>query len=326
MALRYKYTETDKIKNLLIEIEAVKIVFNNLKILPQVEENLRRESLLNSSVYSARVEGNPSLPVDFESSDYLHKLEINNLLSAYKFVYSSKCPNKLSIPLVRKFHKKVMKNISNNAGSFRTEPWAVFNQAGVAIYLAPLHTKILEMMNELILMVGKTDLKPIIKAAITQFMFEKIHPFADGNGRVGRLLSTFIMNKSGFGLRGLISSEVAIDEERDGYYHSLEPNNDATEFVEFYLECFIKEAKKMLEKASTKNTVLPQDLLTPRRKEIYSVIKDHPYASFDMIYRRFNKINQKTLHYDISCLIKDGFIHKIGKTRGVTYIINKVNG
>src|SRR3989339_2065299 len=107
MALRYKYTETDKIKNLLIEIEAVKIVFNNLKILPQVEENLRRESLLNSSVYSARVEGNPSLPVDFESSDYLHKLEINNLLSAYKFVYSSKCPNKLSIPLVRKFHKKV---------------------------------------------------------------------------------------------------------------------------------------------------------------------------------------------------------------------------
>lgn len=321
--LRYKYTETDKIKNMLIEVEALKIVFSNLKILPQVEENLRRESLLNSSVYSARVEGNPSLPSNFQSSEHLHKLEINNLLNAYKFIYSKKCPKKLSILLIKKLHKKVMKNISSNSGSFRNEPWAVYNQAGIAIYIAPLHRKITEMMNELILLEKGLKIKPIIKAAILQFLFEKIHPFADGNGRVGRLITSFVMNKSELGFKGLVSSEVAIDEERSGYYESLEPSSNATGFVEFYIGCFIKEAKKMLEKASSKNEILPEDLLIPRRREIYEIVKDHPYASFDFVARRFLKVNPKTLHFDITSLMKEGFIHKIGKTRGVTYLINK---
>lgn len=320
--LRYKYTETDKIKNLLIEVEALKIVFDNLKLLPQIEENLRRESLLNSSVYSARVEGNPSLPSNLESNEDMHRLEVNDLLSAYKFIYSKRCPSKLSMLLIKRLHKKVMKNISGSNGIFRIEPWAVYNQAGVAIYVAPFHTKVPKMVVELVELENKLKVKPIVKSAILQFLFEKIHPFADGNGRVGRLITSFVMNRNELGFKGLISSEVAIDEERNGYYEALEPSTDATGFVEFYIECFIKEAKKTLQKASSKNEPLPEDLLIPRRKEIYKIIKDHPYASFDLITRRFLKVNPKTLHFDITCLMKEGFVHKVGKTRGATYIIS----
>ena len=49
--LKYKFKETEKIKKLLIELEALKLVFDQLKILPQIEENLRRESLLKSALF-----------------------------------------------------------------------------------------------------------------------------------------------------------------------------------------------------------------------------------------------------------------------------------
>jgi len=308
---------------LLVELEALKIFFENLDVLPQVEENIKRESLLKSSVYSARVEGNPTLLEKVEDADYLHKLEISNLLGAYKYIHSKNCPKNLSVALIKNFHSKIMKNISESTGSFRDEPWAIFNQAGVAVYLAPAHIKLNDLMDELILWEKKALVSTPVKSAQTQFIFEKIHPFADGNGRVGRLVSAHIMNQGGYDFRGLVSPEVAVDEEREGYYLALEPSLNSTNFTEFYLACFIKEAKKVLAKLSQKNEIRPYDLLAPRRREIFQIINDHPYASFDLISRRFLKVNPKTLHYDLKCLMKEGFIYKIGKTRGSTYIINK---
>ena len=77
-----------------------------------------------------------------------------------------------------------------------------------------------------------------------------------------------------------------------------------------------------IEKLSNTNEILPHEKLALRRREIYEIVKDHPYISFDSLQRRFSKVNSKTLHYDILYLIKENFIIKIGKTRGVTYIIN----
>jgi len=84
---RYKLTKNDTIEKSLLEIEALKIIFDSQKILPHIEENFRRESLLKSALYSARVEGNPSKINDLDNQEDLHKLEINNLVRAYKFIY-----------------------------------------------------------------------------------------------------------------------------------------------------------------------------------------------------------------------------------------------
>jgi Fic family protein len=318
----YKFIETNKIKECIIEIKALKIVFDNLKVLPHVEQTLRRESLLKSSVYSARVEGNPLIPEDLDSGEQIHKIEISNLLSAYNYIYSRSSPKNLSIKLIKDLHKIVLKNISENAGSFRNEPWGIFNSSGVAIHLAPLHIKLPKLMSDYVLSEKSMNLDVLIKSAILQFQFEKIHPFADGNGRVGRLISTFIMNRGGYGFNGLIPIEEIMDNNRNMYYAALEPSNDVTNFVEFYLESFIKSAKDILTKTSNLKLDQPEDLLPPRRKEIYNIIKNHPYSSFDLISRRFSKVNPKTLHYDLKQMINKNLLHKIGTTRGVTYIVN----
>ena len=103
--IRYKLTKTELINKSLLEIEALKIIFDSQKLLPHIEENFRRESLLKSALYSARVEGNPSKINDLDNQEDLHKLEINNLVRAYKFIYSDKSPKKLSILFSKKLHK-----------------------------------------------------------------------------------------------------------------------------------------------------------------------------------------------------------------------------
>lgn len=323
--LKYRFEETQEIRKLLIELEALRILFEQTKTLPYVEENLRRASLLKSALFSARVEGNPlSLEkIEFisevEKSDDLKKLEVFNLLRAYRYIYGSKAPKKLSLSFIKKIHQIAMKNISSDAGKFRNQPWAIFNQAGVAVYLAPAVFRLSELMKEFVRTSQKSKNEISVKAAVLQFLFEKIHPFADGNGRVGRLISAYIMNKEGYGFRGLVSMEEIIDKNREDYYQTLEPSKDATLFVEFFLRSFVEQTGLVLNKLSEKREELPEDYLLPRRREILEIIKDHPYCSFDFISRRFPAINPKTLHYDLKQLQEKGFIIKAGKTRGVTY-------
>ncbi len=323
--LKYRYQETKKIKRLLLETEALKIIFARAKVLPQVEENLRRESLLKSALFSAKVEGNPlslenlKMALDNGNGTDLKKLEVFNLLRAHQYIYSSKTPKKLSLILIKKLHQMAMKGVSGRIGKFRNEPQAIFNQAGVAVYLAPASFRLPELMKEFVQLASNFGGEIPVKAAVLQFLFEKIHPFADGNGRVGRLISAQIMQKAGYSFRGLVSIEEMIDKNRENYYQALEPSRDTNPFIEFFLESFIEQAGLVLNNLNEKKEELPEDSLLPRRQEILEIVKDHPYCSFDFISRRFSLINPKTLHNDLKQLQEKGFIIKAGKTRGVTY-------
>lgn len=327
--LKYQYHETKEIKKLLLELEALKIVFGGFEVLPHVEENLRRESLLKSALFSARVEGNPlslekmKLASEKEGNADLKKLEVFNLLRAYRYVYSLRVPKKLSLSLIKKLHQTAMDGISSETGRFRTEPWAIFNQAGVAVYLAPAPFRLPNLMKGFIQLTKNLQYEIPIKAAILQFLFEKIHPFANGNGRVGRLISAYVMNKEGYSFRGLVSIEEVINKNRENYYQALEPSRDTTLFVEFFLRSFIEQAGLLLNKLGEKREDLPENYLLPRRREILEIIRDHPYYSFDLISRRFSAVNPKTLHYDLKQLQEKNFIIKAGKTRGASYKAKK---
>ncbi len=307
----YNWIITPRINQLLIELEAAKLTFDNFPIKPHLELNLRKQSLLKSAVFSARVEGFPDTVMS-------PKKESQNLLSAYLYLYSKKAPQKLSLSLIRKLHRLILKN-NSSAGSWRTEPWAIFNQAGIAIYLAPPASEVSPLMDDYIGYLSGLSDHPAIVAAIAQFIFEKIHPFADGNGRVGRLISSFILERGGFGFRGLAPFEEYIEEHRSSYYSNLEPSNDCTGFIEFFLEALVFQLKKDIGKIGQTDQELPEDTLLPRRHEILNIIRDHPYCTFEFIRRRFSTVNSKTLHYDLNQLLKAGFIRKLGKTRGVSY-------
>jgi Fic family protein len=323
--LEYKLTETGKIKALLVRLEALRILFEGVNVLPQVEENFRRESLLKSALFSARVEGN-NLSLDKvrwlserERKAEVKKREIFNLLRAYRYVYGSRTPKKITIGLLKKIHRLVMNGLSEGVGEFRKEPWAVFNQAGVAVYLAPTPRRVEGLMKDWVIWTKKTELPVPIKAAVGQFLLEKIHPFADGNGRVGRLVSSYVVVQGGYGFRRLVSIEEGIDQNREEYYQVLEPSRDVTGFVEFFLKVFVLQTEAVLARLRGKGEKSPEDFLLPRRREILAIIGEHPDCSFDFLRRRFLAVKPKTLHYDVQQLQKEGLIVKLGKTRGAVY-------
>jgi len=308
---QYQWRITPRANQLLIELEAIKLVFEAAPSRPHLELNLRRQSLLRSAVFSARVEGFP----DTLSSP---KKESQNLLSAYQHLYSEKAPQKLSLSLIRCLHRIVLRR-NTTAGNWRSQPWAIFNQSGAVVYLAPPAMAVPSLMDEYIEYLGGLSDHLAVIATLAQFIFEKIHPFADGNGRVGRLISSFLLEKSGYGFRGLAPFEEYIEEHRSSYYSHLEPASDCTGFIEFSLEALVFQLKKDVSQLTQREAELPEDSLLPRRREILDIIHDHPHCTFDFLRRRFSAVNVKTLHYDLAQLRKKGFISKHGQTKGVVY-------
>ena len=267
-------------KQLLQQLEALRLAFELIKPTAVVIENIRRESLLKSSLYSAKIEGN-QLTYEAVRTNLNNKtkakLEVFNLLMAYKYIYSKKAPKKVSLSLIKNLHLKTMKNLVSNPGQFRREASAIFNQAGVAIYLTPPPAEIINRLNQLVKQINQTNEPAPTRATQAHFQFEKVHPFIDGNGRVGRLLTAGIMNQGGFGFNGLVSIEEAINNNRDEYYQDLNETKNSQPLTEFLLNLYLEQGKKVFTKLTQPQ--IEETILPLRRQEILNILKDHPSAA-----------------------------------------------
>lgn len=328
MLLDYRYKKSKKIENCLKRLEIAKKVIELLPQLPHIERTLQRKSFLKSSLFSARIEGNKLHYEDVRfvsersKTNNLEKIEVFNILDALRWLYSSQYPKILSKDLILKLHKMVMKNISPSAGIFRKEVSAIFNQAGIAVYLPPPPNKISKLIKTLISQTKSSRETKYIKMTFFHFGFEKIHPFIDGNGRVGRLLSTFILKQDQSDFRGLVSLEEYLERNKQAYYELLAiSKTDITRFVEFFLEALAEQAEKTINNLKDIKEERLEDTLLPRRREIWEIVRDHEIVSFNFIKRRFIKVPNSSLHYDLRELIKKGLIKKLGSTRGVRYVL-----
>ena len=321
MLIPPKYTLTKKMVASLQTIEANREVINSVSIPIEIEENIRRTSTLRSSLFSARVEGN-TLTLDElgdHPSNNQKKSEIWNILKALGWLKKRERKD-MTIGDLLELHKITMKNIHPDAGRLRSEFSATFNSAGIAIYMHPPH-EIMPRLKRLIKFSNsdKESLLPI-KACLVHYTFEKIHPFLDGNGRIGRLLLQKTLMHGGYGMKGLMALEEFIDEHRSEYYRALEePDKDSTDYLLFMLEAIAIKSTEAKELVLQKNELTVEDYLLPRRGEILKIIKDHKLINFDSIKRRFDKVNERTLRYDLKSLQDQGLVRKRGSTKGVYY-------
>lgn len=321
MKLNQTYTSNDQLNNLLITLEANKKALSIFNLSDEFKYSLRRRSLLYSAVYSARIEQNSLTPETFtNSSKSIEKLEIQNILDTLIWLYSTPQTPDLDIKLVKDIHARIMNSLHVEAGQFRAEQSAVFNSAGVAIYLAPPAGEIKTLIAQWLKQIDTSTIPTPIMIAISHYQFEKIHPFIDGNGRVGRLLTTLLLKQHGYDLHGLVSMEKYIENNLDGYYDYLaEEKRDITHFVEYFLSAICTIQNETLEKL--KSGDLKPSRLFPRHEELVAVIRDHPYCTFDFLHRRFFAIPTSTLHYDLQKLQKQKLIERIGVSKGSLYLL-----
>ena len=319
------YKITSEMLGLISKVDTNLMFLSSLNVPAELKQKIQRISLLKSSLFSARIEGNPLTltTINEPNSKEEKNKEIFNILKANKFL-EKKIKNNFEInkKFIYDLHSLVMTGELEETKNFRHEMGAIFNQAGVAVYLSPPPTQINSLIDQLINYINSNIEKfPLICALVSHLVFEKIHPFVDGNGRVGRLLIFSILKAKGYADGYLISFEKYLDENKSDYYYFLDQGFRNTEgYLIFMLNSFLKESEELKKKIeSVKNG--KEKLLPPRQAEIYLIIKEHTVISFDNIRRRFLKVPERTLRYDLKKLVDKGLTIKIGQTRGSYYKI-----
>lgn len=315
------YILTATITEHLQTIEASKQIIDTFPLPHEVETNIRRQSILKSSLFSARIEGNPLTLEDVSSkpSADQRKREVMNILKGLTLVHQRGARD-ITLSFLLQLHTLVMQGLGQG-GKLRSEVSAIFNAAGIAVYLPPPPRQIPHLMERLLQYSNSEKEQFIpIRAVLSHYTFEKIHPFLDGNGRVGRLLLQAVLEKGGYGMKGLLTVEEYLDQHRIEYYRALEETQrDVTGYVEFMLAAIADTSRKAKELVVAKQETSIEDYLLPRRAEILHIIKDHRLVAFNQIRRRFMAVNERTLRYDLKRLQDQGLIRKRGITKGVCY-------
>lgn len=317
MLLNQSFTLTPTIQNLLNTLEGQKTAFSLIPVKPELTLRLRRHSLLNSALYSAKIEG-------ITDDTDLDKLAVQNLESTYTWLYQQTGDIKITPDLIKLFHAKSLRNLRSDAGRYRIEQSAIFNSAGVAVYLTPPPQEIKSLLTAWIEQLTQSPSHPLIQAIISHYQFEKIHPFIDGNGRVGRLVLSQQLRQSNYDFGGLLILEASLNNTRDDYYYHLQGDHkDLTSFITYFLTLISIAASAVLAKITNPPVNLNTLELLPRRQELLNIIRDHYPCSFDFLSRHFTGIPPSTLRYDLLQLKKSGYIKKLGNTRGALYSLSQ---
>jgi Fic family protein len=133
-------------------------------------------------------------------------------------------------------HKVLMEDILKDSGSFRSV------NVQVGDHIAPQYNLVSDLMQDLFSWLKTSDEHMLLKSCIFHYEFEFIHPFSDGNGRIGRLWQSVILNTYN-SLFSLLPIESIIRDYQEEYYKAIEGSTsegESTIFIEFMLEMILK--------------------------------------------------------------------------------------
>ena len=139
-------------------------------------------------------------------------------------------------------------------GEFRvSQNWIGGSMPSTAVYVPPPHTEIAECLSDFEKFVNneEIDTPDLIKIAILHYQFESIHPFLDGNGRIGRLLIPLYIQSKGMLEKSCLYVSDYIERNKETYYDLLtrvRTHNDMISWIKFFLETVIETAKTAKEK------------------------------------------------------------------------------
>jgi Fic family protein len=134
-------------------------------------------------------------------------------------------------------HKLLMTGLADDAGIFRSGGVGVFKGKEV-VHMAPPAKRVAQLMDELLGWLKETEDHPLVTSSVFHYEFEFIHPFTDGNGRMGRLWQTLILSRWN-PLFANIPVESLVHENQSGYYKALQSSTQKTNaapFIEFMLK------------------------------------------------------------------------------------------
>ncbi|MBO5477611.1 MAG: Fic family protein [Clostridia bacterium] len=159
--------------------------------------------------------------------------------------------------LIREIHGVLMNGVRGEhktPGEFRTsQNWIGGSMPSTAVYVPPPHTEIAECLSDFEKFMNneEIDTPDLIKIAILHYQFESVHPFLDGNGRIGRLLIPLYIQSKGMLEKPCLYISDYIERNKEVYYDKLtkvRTHNDLIGWIKFFLEVIIETSKAAKEK------------------------------------------------------------------------------
>lgn len=193
----------------------------------------------------------------YERLDELDPYSVDNLLTA---------------------HGIMTRGLVEESGVFRTRPVGVVDSEGHVLHFGTLPQYVPDLVMELLDWVKTSEVHMLIRSCVFHYEFELIHPFADGNGRVGRLWHTLLLSKWNPAFVWLPVESIIHDRQQE-YYAAINASNDAREstvFIEFMLSV-IKTS--LIEAISSSDVVSggSTDKATLRWKQIEKFLETHDF-------------------------------------------------
>jgi Fic family protein len=230
------YTITPRIAQALMEIEAARAVIDVTRLPQAVAAQLRQKARIRSSHYSTAIEGNRLTLAEAgvileEKKAKIRGRERDVEEVRYCWEALVKVDDMASggadfnEHLIKKLHGILIRGKRAQPTPWRDEQNVIRDSlSGRIIYLPPEARDVPELMKDMVQWVQEalSEKVPVpLIAALVHYQFVTIHPYYDGNGRTARLLATFILQRHGYGLQGLLSMEEHHARDLNRYYVEL---------------------------------------------------------------------------------------------------------
>lgn len=262
-----EWTWTDSTINHLLEKAAIKLGELNSfsRLVPNIDLFIQLH-VTKEAVVSSRIEGTQTrmdeafLPINEVQPERRNDWqEVRNYVEAIDNAIDSLSKLPISSRLIRITHKTLLNSVRGQhkmPGEYRTsQNWIGGNSLADARYIPPHFQLLDDLMSDLEKFLNNDDIHvpALIKIAIAHYQFETIHPFLDGNGRIGRLLITLFLVKEDILSKPLLYLSTYFEKRKDLYYDNLNNirvNNDMLQWIRYFLVGIEQTATKAVDTLS----------------------------------------------------------------------------
>lgn len=210
-------------------------------------------------------------------------------------------------------HSIMTRGLVDESGVFRSKPVGVVDQEGHVLHFGTLPQYVPDLVMELLDWVKNSDVHMLIRSCVFHYEFELIHPFADGNGRVGRLWHTLLLSKWNPAFAWLPVESIIHDRQQE-YYAAINASNDAGEstvFIEFMLSA-IKASLIDAISTSDKMSDGPMDKAAMRWRQIEKFLETHEFI-MNADVRNLCGVSAATANRILAELATEGILVKFRK-------------
>ncbi len=250
-------------------------------------------------------------------------IEVNNHVNALLYGSEHLKNNRFTHTFIQDIHRIMMKqllsgNHEKNIGRYKTEDNHIENSAGTIVFTPPSHKETKKYMDELIQYMNdeSDNIHPLVKAAIVHSQFESIHPFSDGNGRVGRLLVSLYLYKTKIINFPFFYISEAISQDKTVYYKMLTDSrtNSYDGWIKYFLKKIIIQSEKHIGYIDSLNAlyiktkaVIQNNINSPKFESIIECMFNHPVLTAEYLSNQLTISRGQAIRY-LNVLEREGVL------------------